>query len=440
MKKTTLVLILVFLVSVSMFAGGGTESKPKAQGAAGPVEIVFLINSVKPYDTAIPEMMKKFEELNPDIKVKIEMMPTQNLWELVEIKLGARESTPDALFTDSPLISSYVMKNYLEPLDSYFTDAEKAQYLDAARDISTVNGVLYSAPFVNSSQVLYYNTEIFDKMGVPHLSKDPKDRLTWEELVEVAKKVTIDEDNDGVPEVFGLGISQISRPYQMLTMPLSKGGTAIGKDGLTVEGIFTTDAWISATQFMSDLFNVHKVSPKGVSASDMLAYFPSGKVAMLIGPDYNARAYSENKDLKWDYAPYPYFAGGKAITPTGSWHLSINKNSKNKEAAARLIKFLTLAEYNKDFFELDGHLPTNRKTLEYIQNSPKYQAWPFNIFDLLVYESATTAVPRPASPGYLEYEQLLTNAFEDIRNGANPRQTLADTEVRIDRMLQKYTR
>lgn len=440
MKKTALVLTLAFLVSVSVFAGGGAEAQPKAPKSTGPVEIVFLINSVKPYDTAIPEMMKKFEELNPDIKVKIEMMPTQNLWELVEIKLGAKESTPDALFTDSPLISSYVMKNYLEPLDSYFTDAEKAQYLDAARNISTVNGVLYSAPFVNSTQVLYYNTEIFDQMGVPRLSKDPKDRLTWEELVEVAKKVTIDEDKDGVPEVFGLGISQISRPYQMLTMPLSKGGANIGKDGLTVEGILTTDAWISATQFMSDLFNVYKVSPKGVSASDMLAYFPSGKVAMLLGPDYNAKAYSENKDLKWDYAPYPYFAGGKPVTPTGSWHLSINKNSKNKEAAAKLIKFLTLEEYNKDFFEMDGHLPTNRKTMEYIQSSEKYQTWPFDIFDLLVYESANTAVPRPASPGYLEYEQLLTNAFEDIRNGADPRQTLSDAEVRIDRMLQKYTR
>ncbi len=156
------------------------------------------------------------------------MMPTQNLWELVEIKLGAKESTPDALFTDSPLISSYVMKNYLEPLDQYYTEAEKAQYVDVARQISTVDGKLYSAPLVNSSQVLYYNTAIFDQLGIPRLSKDPKDRLTWEALVELAKKVTIDQNNDGTPEVFGLGISQISRPYQMLTMPLSEGGQAIG--------------------------------------------------------------------------------------------------------------------------------------------------------------------------------------------------------------------
>jgi multiple sugar transport system substrate-binding protein len=224
----------------------------------------------------------------------------------------------------------------------------------------------------------------------------------------------------------------------MLTMPESLGGKAISDDGLSVKGLLTDSAWKQSCQFISDLFNVDKVAPKGVSASDMLAYFPSGKLAMLIGPDYNIRAYSQLKDLHWDYAPYPYFKNGKPVTPTGSWSLGINKYSKNKQAAMKLIKFLTLTPACVDWFYMDGHLPTNKNTFTAIDNDSKFKEWPFNVFDLLTYESNNTAVPRPMTPGYLEYESILTNAFDDIRNGADIDTTLSNTEDQIDRSLAKY--
>ena len=431
-RKTALFLMVFLLV----FAVGCTKRISVGEATT---EIVFLSNSVKPYDTAIPIMIAEFEKQNPNIKVKVEMLPTKSLWEAVEIKLSSKEPTPDVLFIDSPLTTTYVAKGYIDSLNDRFSADELAQYVDVCRQYGTVNGKLYAAPFVNSSQVLYYNTRLFDEAGIEHLSKDPEKRLTWEELVEIAKKLTIDKDGDGVPEVFGLGIAQISRPYQMLTMPESLGGKAIGKDGLTVSGILTDDAWITSCQFISDLFNVHKVTPKGVSASDMLAYFPSEKLAMLIGPDYNHLAYSKNENLTWDYAPYPYFRNGKPVTPTGSWSLGINKSSKNKDAAAKFIKFLTLYPSCIEWFNLDGHLPANKRTLEYIADNEKFTKWPFDIFTLINYESRNTAIPRPLSPGYLEYESLLTNAFEDIRNGGDVKAILENTEISVDRMLRKYT-
>jgi multiple sugar transport system substrate-binding protein len=440
MRKKVSAIMLITCIALGLFASGSSEKGAAGSSISqkgGVTEITFLSSSVKPYDTAMPKMIEEFERQNPDIKVKLEMLPTKSIWEVVEVKLGSKEATPDVLFTDSPLITAYVTKGYLEPLDSYFSQEELDQYVDVCLNYGTVNGKFYAAPLVNSSQVLYYNTKMFDEAGIPRLSKDPSDRLTWDQVVELAKKLTIDKDNDGTPEVFGLGISQISRPYQMLTMPESLGGQAIGKDGLSVKGVLTDEAWLKAGQFIYDLFNVYKVAPKGVSATDMLAYFPSEKIAMMIGPDYNHLAYSTS-DLTWDYAPYPYFAEGVPVTPTGSWSLGVNKASKHKDAAVRLIKFLTLEPGCIDWFKLDGHLPSNKNTLAYIASQDKYKAWPFDIFTLLNYESKNTAVPRPSSAGYLEYESMLTNAFEDIRNGGDIKTILSDAEVRIDRTLQKY--
>ena len=294
--KKVIGIVSIMLCAAMLFAGGSSEAPAAAEKASapasGPVEITLLSNSVKPYDTAIPAIIAEFEKQNPDIKVNIEMLPTKNLLEVVEVRLGSGEKVPDVFFVDAPMVTAYSVKQYLEPLAKYFTEEELAQYVDVCREYCTVDDVLYAIPFVNSSQVLYYNTRMFDEAGIPHLSKDPADRLTWEEVVELAKKLTIDEDGDGNPEVFGLGIAQISRPFQMLTMPESLGGQPIGDDG-TVTGVLTTDAWIQACQFIQDLFNTWNVSPKGVSASDMLAYFVSeskgGKTRKPASDPFTAR-------------------------------------------------------------------------------------------------------------------------------------------------------
>jgi hypothetical protein len=49
-------------------------------------------------------------------------------------------------------------------------------------------------------------------------------------------------------------------------------------------------------------------------------------------------------------------------------------------------------------------------------------------------------VPRPVTPGYLEYEQILQNTFDDIRNGANVEEALNLAVERIESEMVKYTR
>ena len=62
------------------------------------------------------------------------------------------------------------------------------------------------------------------------------------------------------------------------------------------------------------------------------------------------------------------------------------------------------------------------------------------VMELAVFETQNTSVPRPSTPGYLEWEMIVYQAFEDIRNGAEPKNTLQRTAAQIDRELRKYTR
>ena len=49
-----------------------------------------------------------------------------------------------------------------------------------------------------------------------------------------------------------------------------------------------------------------------------------------------------------------------------------------------------------------------------------------------------TAVPRPATPGWLEYEDILRGAFREIQGGAAVEQRLKKAARDIDREFAKY--
>ena len=46
--------------------------------------------------------------------------------------------------------------------------------------------------------------------------------------------------------------------------------------------------------------------------------------------------------------------------------------------------------------------------------------------------------PRPLTVAYLEYEQTLSEVFEDIRNGADVKESLTSAADRIQKEMDKY--
>ena len=361
---------------------------------ASPTEIVMTCMSGSPYTEATAAVIKSFEASNPNIKVKVEYYPYDQILSLTEIKLSAKSAVPDILFTDVPLVSAYTARGYLLPLDKYYSAKEKKMWTRAALKAVSVKNKLMAAPLNNSSQILYYNKKLFREAGIAPLSKDPKKRLTWDQVVNIAKKIKVNHN------IWGIGLQQINRTYQLLAFPESLGAKAISSDGLKTSGIINSSKWVKALQFYQDLFNKWGIAPKGVETAQMPNYFQSGRLAMFVGVEFYTRSFSETSGLEWDYAPHPYFAGGKAVTATGSWCLGVNKYSANKNAAIKFVRYLTTAPGCVEWFKIDGHLPPNQKSLEFIQNDAKFSQDPWSLYKLAAYESAHTAVPRPVTPGY----------------------------------------
>lgn len=422
MKKFLLVFLACSILLPSAFAAGNTT-----------VTIRFL--TMAEYHNALQGVIQAFEDSHPGVNVETEEFPFAQLFDAIEIKLGSRNSNFDVVLTDAPMVSGYAYRGFISPLDEYFTAAEKAEFTPALVNSGTYDGKFYSPPLKNSCHVLWYNKKLLDKAGIPYPSADPKNRMTWEQVVELSQKIMAAA---GDPTVYGLTFEQISRPYQILPLVNSLGGEGIGPDGITVDGYINGPSFVKAMQWYSDIHNKYKISPKGIAPSETVGQFTAGKIAFLSANLFDYKTFEKTPGLQYGYCPLPYFKEGKPVTPTDSFHVSVSNYSKNKDLAAEFVKYLTLGAGSDIYLDKQGEFSARIDVLNSYGSDPKYNNFPFSVFRLAAFEAKTTAFPRPLSLGYREWESVITATMEDIRNGADVKQSLDKAVKTLNAQLQIY--
>jgi multiple sugar transport system substrate-binding protein len=223
-------------------------------------------------------------------------------------------------------------------------------------------------------------------------------------------------------------------------LPESLGGQPVSKDGLHVQGVINSPAWITAFTYYYKLFNTWQISPKSATDAQTAALFSSGHAAFFWGGPWNAPNFAQAKGLNWAYAPTPYFAKGKPVTPNDSWHLGINSHSQHVAEAAQFIHYITVGPGQDVWAAAVSQTPSLKRTAKAIVTDPKYAKFPDDILRLTSYEAVHTAIPRPVTPGFSEYQDILTQAFNNIRTGQSPKAALDAAASQIERAMAKYRR
>ena len=378
-------------------------------------------------DEQIRPMVEAFVKSAPDISAPYERIPFAELSQALEVRLGARTPEPDIYSCDSPLTASYAIRNQALALDDVL---DRKRFSRAAVDAATYKGKLYSAPFATSSQVLFYNRALFARAGVEPPAADVTKRWTWEQVVAAGRKLADPANNQ-----WGLILEQAERPYQLLPFGESLGGIPLGEDGLKAGGYIDGPAFVEGFSFLQRLYTDFKIAPPGVFDNNITPdLFATGRSAMFVGGTWNFDTFAQKyKNLDWGVAPHPYFAQGKPVTPTGSWHFAVNPRGRNQEAAARFIRFMTSDDLQVMWFKLRPYAPVLLSTWDRLPEVFETPGW-----RIVRYELDNTAVPRPATPGFLEFEDLLRQTLRDMQSGGDVKQMLTQTAQKIDRELQKY--
>jgi multiple sugar transport system substrate-binding protein len=368
-----------------------------------------------------------FEKANPSVHVERQQVPFDALNAQVQSRIGAHDSSIDVFGCDEPRVPAFSRRGFLVDLSDQRAAFEAAVPPEAI-DAVSADGKIWSFPLWTSTQVMFYNKDLLAKAGLPAPSMDPKQRMTWEAVLDAAKKA------QAAGAKWGVSFDQVDRYYELEPLYVSNGaGVGLDGPGMLTPAI-TSQKWIETTDWYGKLFSAG-LAPRGIPPEQMPPLFAAGQLAYMVAGPWNMGLFFHTPDLKFGMAAMPYFAGGKPSTPTDSWSIGVSPYSEHKDAAIAFAKFMTLDDAGALMSTEKLPLPpANKAAFEaYLKRMAQQGGEVLAGYDTLVrYELANTAVHRPRTVGWVNFEQIMNKAFSDVRNGADAANTLktADEALR----------
>ncbi|TNJ63526.1 extracellular solute-binding protein [Paenibacillus hemerocallicola] len=230
-------------------------------------------------------------------------------------------------------------------LDMDISDMVRAQHYDLNRFLpvtidsmkQVTGGRLLGLPGRVSSYTLFYNKDLFDKFGVPYLN----DSMTWEDILETARKLTRVE---GGVQYYGFAGDIIA----MLDMN-EKAPQYV--DPKTQQATLSTDYWKQKFDRIVPLYQLAANVEKPVQLTNITSagnMFNKDKtVAISIG--VNSVAGKAETDMKWDIVPFPAFKNfpKEGPQPSVRYYL-ISATSKYKEEAFAAITQFTSDDIQRE--------------------------------------------------------------------------------------------
>ena len=324
MKKKIIFLALIVVMILSFVLTGCSSSKKNK------IKVGYWYNNAN--EKANNQLIiDEFKKLYPEYEIEMVYIPYNSYSEQV-LSMAAAGNLPDVLWVKEKYLTIFAEKEIIENLDPYIqadTDFDPERYISNALEYSKIDGKQYALPRDIGVQVMALNLDIFAEYGADLPNAD----WTWDDMIALGQELTIEEDGKIVQ--YGLGWLD----YESLIY--SNGGRLFSDDGRIA--YFDEPATMEAIQMYADLINKYHISPTPSESQGMGNVFLGGKAAMaLIGPwDF---ATLNNLGIRFDIVPFPRGPMGTGEMKLSGLPIAMNANSKHKDIAYELIKFLSYSD------------------------------------------------------------------------------------------------
>lgn len=371
MNKKVLSLVLAGIMTIGGLTACGSKKTAETSSTAIPtkiennVEIEFWHAMSGVNEQAIQKITKDFEAKNPKIKVKLVAQGDyRSLFDKL-MAAGKSNTLPTITQIYNNRLTWYINKNLVEDLNPYFNNKEVGMTKEEINDIpkiyrddNTFGDKTYAVPFNKSMMVLYYNEDMLKAKGV----EVPK---TWDEFKDAAKKLTVDSNNDGKPETYGVAFeNNISTDIGIWVR--QAGGEVI--DEKTDKINFNTPETKAAIDLINGMIQ-NKTATLAGEDKNANSTFIKGKAAMCVASTSGIPYIKKGLKAKWFAAPLPtykeqaqlYYGTNIAMFNTGK--------PEQKLAAWLYMKYLTNPENTAYFSMQTGYMPVRNSAI----NSEEYK-------------------------------------------------------------------
>lgn len=294
-----------------------------------------------PFDNAVAQFMKD----NPDITVEITgYAPDDAGFAKLQTALQSGQGI-DLLRMPSDRLPGFVDLDLIEPIDTYLTDADKADILPNVLQVTRVgDGKAYAWPLWVVPMGMYLNKDVFTEANVPMPPKD----WTWDQFVDAAKKTTFKRANgDQVYGWTGYVDPGVINTWA-LWMIQDPSVRAVRPDG--TYGFNSPEAY-AGLQRLADLALKDKVTPPdfgSMKTTDVQGGFINKQYAMITDATGPAAQFKGAK-VNFEIYPIPTVNGNKlTVGAVGLIAVAKQSDAVKRQAAMDLGRYLTSGEVQED--------------------------------------------------------------------------------------------
>jgi sn-glycerol 3-phosphate transport system substrate-binding protein len=388
-----------------------------------------------PLTALVDKLIQDFQSENPGITVKA--IYSGNYSDTMTKAMTAlKGGTPPHLSVIlSTEIFTLIDNDAIVAFDDLVTTPAEKKWIDsfypALMANSRTGGKTWSIPFQRSTIVMYYNKAAFKKAGL-----DPeKPPATWEEMVEMGKKLVI-RDAAGKVTQWGMEIPSTGYPYWMFGA-LCRQNSQVLMNEAGNEVYFNNPDVVNALQFWQDMGKKHQIMPEGtIEWGTLRTDFLEQKTAMMWHTTGNLTAVKSNATFDFGVAMLP--AKKERGTPTGGGNFYIFKQTtpEERKAALKLIQWMTQPARTAEWSIGTGYLGTMADAYEtnllkeYVKEFPAAAV----ARDQLKYATAELSVHENG-----RVYKILNDAIQAALTGAKtPAAALEDAQKQAERILKQY--
>ena len=370
------------------------------------------------------ELLAAFERENPGLRVRVEQLP----WTAAHEKLltaYAGDATPDIAQMGNTWLPEFVALDAIVPLDERLRASAQVDLGDYDPGIVATNvleGRQYGVPWYVDTRVLFYRRDLLAQAG---FDAPPRDWDEWLRM-QVALKQRGGADRYAVL----LPLNEFE-PFIALWLqqdePLLRDGGRFGN--------FRSAGFARTLEFYLSMFERHLAPP--VTSNDVANVwneFARGYFSFFISGPWQIgefkRRLPPELQASWMTAPLPG-PNGPGASSAGGCSLAIFRRSPRKDAAWKLVEFLSRPSVQQDFYRLTGNLPARRSAwaAPALAHDPYARAFR---------DQLDRVRPLPQVP---EWERIATElrlVMEKVVRGDIPAARVAqEMDARTDLILEK---
>lgn len=411
-------------------AGATTGANTSASGTYNGATINLLADNRAEF-TKMLQLYPDFEK-QTGIKLNFIQLEETPLRSKTGMELAAASTDIDVVMMDFTFVAKYSKAGYLQPLDDLLAKEptfKKDDFMKSFIDGCSFENKLYAVPINQDCSIMTYRADIFKELNLDV----PK---TFDQLEDVCKKIKAahpEMSAIAMRGARGAGLNEWTWP----TFLWGFGGQYY--DPTSYKAVLNSPESVKSLDYYANLLKNY--GPAGVanySYVEVQTDMAQGKTAIMIdsatlSPRCEDASYSKVAG-KLSYAKVPGLPG-KEQPGFYAWTLAIPKHSKNQEAAAKFVAWLS----SPDIASKVGWSAPNQ-ALKAVYSIPKYAdyAQSQSLYDVML-ESLAVANPdfRPRLEVGTEISTRVSEAVSSVLAGETDAKTALEAANKdVDQILK----